>query len=217
MHTALSFQRVHSAKKHNVAIYHPETNLAYTESPKGPLFKTMGKVFSPKDDPLYGVSKNLNRLWLLPEEVLYLMDRGTIDVRWPRSEEDDDGEDEDSDGLGLPMSLQGAYAAFLGFADEHHDSLTFERYSVYSGLKRLGYTVHRARSHDLNGQGTSTQSSLPATWQWIGLNPLGWRAWSWFSGEPAKRLERQSSGPLVYSKTYRSYGKSKFIAYLHEY
>jgi tRNA-splicing endonuclease subunit Sen54 len=44
----------------------------------------------------------------------------------------------------LPMSVQGAYASFIG-----KDSLTLERYSVYAGLKRAGYIVQRAPTwHD---------------------------------------------------------------------
>ena len=81
MHTALSFQRAHAPKRYNLAHYHPETNMVYTVDPKGPLFKSMGKVFSPKDDPLGVRDSHSNRLWLLPEEILYLLERGTIDVR----------------------------------------------------------------------------------------------------------------------------------------
>jgi len=126
MHTALSFQRVHQPKKHILAYYHPETNMAYSEDPKGPLFKSMGKVFPGKEDPLGPRTAGTNRLWLLPEEVLYLLERGTIDVRWPADEDDEDG-------LGLPMSLQGAYAAFIGMQSNAGGALTFERYSVYAG------------------------------------------------------------------------------------
>ncbi|RMZ77658.1 hypothetical protein DV738_g4251, partial [Chaetothyriales sp. CBS 135597] len=39
----------------------------------------------------------------------------------------------------LPMSLQGAYASFIG-----KSGLTLERYLVYAGLKRSGYVVQRA-------------------------------------------------------------------------
>ena len=39
----------------------------------------------------------------------------------------------------LPMSLQGAYASFIG-----KSGLTLERYQVFAGLRRLGYTVVRA-------------------------------------------------------------------------
>ncbi|KAH0406800.1 hypothetical protein KCU90_g11734, partial [Aureobasidium melanogenum] len=96
MHNALSFQRVHQPKKHVLAYYHPETNMAYTEDPKGPLFKNMGKVFPGKEDPLGPRTAGENRIWLLPEEAIYLLERGTIDVRWPV---DDDDDSEDGEGL----------------------------------------------------------------------------------------------------------------------
>ncbi|WPH04580.1 putative tRNA-splicing endonuclease subunit sen54 [Acrodontium crateriforme] len=137
MHTALSYQRIHQPKGHTVATYHPATNMAYAYNPRGPLFSKMGQVLSARDDPFGDDGKRGQRLWLLPEEVLYLIERGTLDVRWPSLEEDE-GE------FGLPMSLQGAYAMFLGEEETHDGALTFERYSVYTGLKRAGYTVLRA-------------------------------------------------------------------------
>ncbi|KAJ9632373.1 tRNA-splicing endonuclease subunit sen54 [Taxawa tesnikishii (nom. ined.)] len=113
MHAALCFQRVHAQKRYNVAIYHPETNMAYTENPKGQLFKAMGKavVASGRDFVPAGA--------------------GSMDVRWPADGDEDDG-------LGVPMSLQGAYAAFIGLEGDVGGSLTFERYSVYTALKRMG-------------------------------------------------------------------------------
>lgn len=198
MHTALSFQRVHAPKRYNLAHYHPETNMAYTVDPKGPLFKTMGKVFS-KQDPLGLRDAGINRLWLLPEEILYLLERGTIDVRWPA----DDGEGED---LGVPMSLQGAYAAFIGREEEVEGALTFERYSVYAGLKRMGYIVHRAPSWDGPGDapGEECMPPLPVgTWS-LGLMVAKWRDYFTSSGPASEKQQEQ--GPVVFPGLYRSYG-----------
>jgi tRNA-splicing endonuclease subunit Sen54 len=66
-----------------------------------------------------------------------------------QAEED---EDDDIEASELPMSLQGAYASLIGKSE-----LTLERYLVYAGLRRLGYTVVRAPTWSdadagLNGQ-----------------------------------------------------------------
>ncbi|KAI4761104.1 hypothetical protein E4T52_06703 [Aureobasidium sp. EXF-3400] len=196
MHNALSFQRVHQPKKHVLAHYHPPTNMAYTEDAKGPLFKNMGKVFSANDDPLGPRLAGENRIWLLPEEAIYLLERGTVDIRWPVDE--DEGEEE-----GLPMSLQGAYAAFLG---EEEGELTFERYSVYAGLKRSGYTVHRASSWDGQGDEVGEEcwpSVQGSTWN-LGLLRHKWR--SMFIPRAATEAE-QKVGPLVTPGIYRNYAE----------
>ncbi|KAF7594454.1 tRNA-splicing endonuclease subunit sen54 [Aspergillus hancockii] len=107
------------------ATVHPDSCVYVTKS-KGQLFKNMGRA------------DRWNRVWLLPEESLYMLERASLDIRWPLSATgcEDDGETEDS---GIPMSLQAAYASFIG-----RGGLTVDRYSVYSGLRRLGYTVIRA-------------------------------------------------------------------------
>jgi tRNA-splicing endonuclease subunit Sen54 len=200
MHNALSFQRVHQPKKHVLAHYHPETNMAYTEDAKGPLFKNMGKVFAGKEDPLGPRLQGENRIWLLPEEAVYLLERGTVDIRWPVDEDEEETE-------GLPMSLQGAYAAFLG---EEEGGLTFERYSVYAGLKRSGYTVHRAPSWDGPGDEPGEECFPPLqgmTWN-LGLLRHAWR--NMFIPRAATEAE-QKVGPLVTPGIYRSYGKSLIL------
>lgn len=121
MHDALSVPRTHNPKNNIVGLYDPSngttgtTGTTVIENPKGPMTKTMGK------GDAHG------RLNLLPEEALYLIERGTMDLRW-RSEELD----------GIPLSLQAAYAHLLG-----NQGLTLERYTVYTSLKRIGYVVMR--------------------------------------------------------------------------
>ncbi|ERF74370.1 hypothetical protein EPUS_02057 [Endocarpon pusillum Z07020] len=128
------------------------------DQPRGSTFRTMG------------VSDRENRIWLLPEEALYCIERGSLDIRWglPEAEKDDvkggpvtggndegsakregkkDDDDDDYDDApafsDLPMSLQGAYATFISDKD-----LTLARYTVFAGLRRLGYTVIRAPTWD---------------------------------------------------------------------
>lgn len=165
MHNAISHPRLHSAKTNIIGVFAPEgptplvtkvqepaqtdgdgevapkpakvvkdpmsgipaESCVYVKNPKGVHFKTMGKM------------DRWNRMWLLPEEALYFLERGTLDIRWPTSITAplEEGDEES----GLPMSLQAAYACFIGRA-----GLTLERFSVYTGLRRVGYTLVRAPS-----------------------------------------------------------------------
>lgn len=108
-------------------------------TPRGQFFKNMGKA------------DTINRVWLLPEEALYLIERGSLDIRFAAKDpvtitvtsaegavRHITGSVEEEDG-GIPMSLQAAYAMMLG-----RSGLSMERYTVYSGLRRGGYTVVRA-------------------------------------------------------------------------
>ncbi|KAJ5783137.1 hypothetical protein N7457_004911 [Penicillium paradoxum] len=164
MHNALSYPRIHTPKNRVIAFYAPEGYVApadlqtpksaaedakssestpgparpaprsarispdacvYVPNPKGQLFKAMGQADSK------------SRIWLLPEEALYLIERGSLDIRWPSPS--GSAASPDQEDLSIPMSLQAAYACFMG-----RGGLTLERYSVYTGLKRLGYTLIRA-------------------------------------------------------------------------
>lgn len=205
MHNVLSYERVHQPKGHTIGTYHPETNMCYAMDPKGPLFMKMGRVLPRHacpfgDDELRGV-----RTWLHPEEALYLLERGTMDVRWP-VKEGDEGE------LGLPMSLQAGYAMFLGDDETHDGALTFERFSVYSGLKRAGYTVLRAPSWNSAGPELIADCYPPApkrrTWQ-TGLFD-SFSALKNFFGEDPRKLEsqqhaQQAEGPIISNDLYRNY------------
>ncbi|KAL8706486.1 MAG: hypothetical protein Q9201_000471 [Fulgogasparrea decipioides] len=114
-----------------------------------------------------GMADREGRLWLLPEEVLYLVERGSLEVRYrtssatsiPRNgnkgkaSRDDKIEDEEGvmkeaekvEEVGeegwdsVSMSLQACYAWFIG-----RDGLSLERFTVYAGLRRSGYIVMRA-------------------------------------------------------------------------
>ncbi|KAG8630072.1 hypothetical protein KVT40_001691 [Elsinoe batatas] len=195
VHEALSIQRTHQPKRQDIAIYHPESNMAYIERGHSTLFKSMGKTYSPKDDPLGDMKPNSSRMWFLPEEILYLIERGTVDCRWP-------AQDGDADNLGLPMSLQGAHAVYLGLSEQHSHRLNHERYSVYSYLKRAGYSVHRAPTWDrrLDSYIPEAFPPLPGTWARLGIYADSWR--KWWTG-PSK--DRLATGPLADKKIFRSY------------
>ena len=84
------------------------------------------------------VGKPRNRLELLPEETLYLMEKGA-QFCWKSSRDDDNNDDDDEPGVeedereveldsasqGAPMSVQPAYAETIGRED-----LTLDRYQV---------------------------------------------------------------------------------------
>ena len=125
MHDALSVPRLHNPKNHVVGYYSPELSSnrpILIENARGPMFRTMGQADSS------------NQTWLLPEEALYLLERGSLDIRWRASDVGNGESGED-----IPMSLQAAYATLLG-----KNGLTLERYHVYAGLRRIGYILSRA-------------------------------------------------------------------------
>lgn len=174
--------------------------MAYTYNPKGPLYAKMGHVLPSHEDPLGNDPRRGQRLWLLPEEIIYLIERGSIDMQWPPADDDD------VEGQGLPMSLQGAYAMFLGDEASHGGGLTFERYSVYSALKRMGYTVMRAPSWNSTAAPPGSDCYPPVlqrTWQ-AGLLSY-FHAWSLFHGTENTHTDLEAKGPLVTDTLYRSY------------
>ncbi|KAK8216226.1 tRNA splicing endonuclease-like protein subunit [Phyllosticta capitalensis] len=175
MHAAISTTRIHNPKGHILATYDPASNMAYVESIKGQAFRTIGKYVDGK-------------MALFPEEMLYLLERGSIDVRWPAAEDEVEG---------LPMSLQGAYATCLGMEEVVGGNLTMERYVVYAGLKRSGYIVTRAESWNgnkvLSAEGQAQPSSA------LGLFASFWRR---VFGNTSSA--KSSLGPLVSPGLYRN-------------
>ncbi|KAL9127523.1 MAG: hypothetical protein Q9217_003611 [Psora testacea] len=115
MHAALSYPRLHKPQSLTGSFNHCDGSCIIQE-PRGPNLQNMGK----------GDSEGC--LHLLPEEALYLVERGTLNLQW---------QDEELDGV--PLSLQAAYAQLIGT-----EGLTLERYNVYAGLKRSGYIIQRA-------------------------------------------------------------------------
>lgn len=261
MHTALSAVRVHAGKNHILGQYLPNEEDWRYDNASGlrhgrcvvvPRFKsTHLKVM--------GVADRHNWTWFTPEEALFLLERGSLDIRWPDVDEDkhvkfeenergqSDGEQPTTDVQGesstqgtagqeedqpsasksreepdmkigeLPMSLQGAYASFIG-----KDDLTLERYSVYAALKRAGYVVQRAPTwHDLdppqaNGDThpeTQDQSQTPpstspstrtASQSFSSAASIIHRLVSWLF-QPRRGQSCPALGPLVAPGLYRNY------------
>lgn len=166
------------------------------EKPTGQHIRTMGKT-----------GKG-GGLWLLPEEVVYLVERGSLDVRYracdsPTREEDQDGggPQEWND---VSMSLQACYAWFMGM-----DGLSLERYSVYAGLRRSGYIVLRAPGWYEEDQEERESGSQAVTrqGQQRGQKEQILSIWQWIHKQFLERRHRDPPplGPLVGPGLYRSY------------
>jgi len=86
MHDALCGERIHTNKVHIEATWRPEKQLAEVSIARGSHFKSIGRADS-------------NAVtWLLPEETIYMVERGNLECWWEE---------------GIPMSLQGVYASCL--------------------------------------------------------------------------------------------------------
>ncbi|KAL4923915.1 tRNA-splicing endonuclease subunit SEN54 family protein [Aspergillus undulatus] len=160
MHNALAYPRLHHPKNRLLGVYAPNgpappasqktlDTIAEAPATEKPASVSVGAQVSP-DACVYvtnpkrqffktlGQADRWGRVWLLPEEALYLLERGSLDIRWPRCAVGD-GDEDDIEDSGIPMSLQAAYACLVG-----RGGLTMERFSVFTGLRRLGYAVVRA-------------------------------------------------------------------------
>jgi tRNA-splicing endonuclease subunit Sen54 len=231
MYTAISHPRLHPEKSRCVGIYAPEGPTPPAESqvddqgtgaeekapkriakdpmagispdacvcvpqPKGPFFKTMGRA------------DRWNRVWLLPEEAIYLVERGSLYLKWPSTITEPVRVDDDEEDMEVPMSLEAAYACMMG-----HAGLTLERYVVYSGLKRIGYTVVRAPSWygTVEEPEHETENDNPSTGSYIsGISAC----WSRFYESIASIVEKDYSaqGPLIGVSTPRHYSKYSQIS-----
>ncbi|KAL9120330.1 MAG: hypothetical protein Q9187_003121 [Circinaria calcarea] len=175
MHHALSYPRVHAPKTNITGIYNPSTGLTIIENQKGQHFRTMGKA------------DVTGRIHLLPEETLYILERGNLELRWlPHS----------SDlSLNMAISLQSAYTELLD-----QDGLTLERYTVYADLKRSGYIVQRGLAwHPENCEMDRAQTRSSFTPRSSPL--LAWLHQLLFETRP----KPPPIGPLVNLGLYRSY------------
>lgn len=170
------------------------------EGDLGAVSKSVGRVVT-------GQGKGAvarDRTWLLPEEALFLVERGSLDLWWPvrgldvvfppaeREMEEGAEEDrvDDEYELGLPLSLQAAYSLLVGNEGER-GKITLEKFQVYSNLKRLGYKILRASSAPA---GSDVEEQPPTSiWQWL------------FSLIPSSGPHHSPYGPLVRPGLYRSY------------
>ncbi|GAA5984756.1 hypothetical protein JCM10908_003489 [Rhodotorula pacifica] len=128
LYTALSSgSRHHSSKAHNSFTWRSDLD--------------GGRAVCDAGNSVYGIhfsnighfNQKRKTLELLPEEALYMVERGAIEL-WK------EGSGNGSSSSRVPMSVQQSWSELLG-----HDEMTPERYQVYAFLRRLGYVVIRAR------------------------------------------------------------------------
>lgn len=115
------------SKSMSHALLSPSSPYPYILVTRGHMLDTMGA----------SIKRGKTRTELLPEEALYLLERGSLQI-WVG---DGDWSDEEWGVSGaVEMSVMEGFSALLG-----QDGLTWERYQAYAYLKRLGYTVQRTR------------------------------------------------------------------------
>ncbi|KAI1471102.1 tRNA-splicing endonuclease subunit sen54 N-term-domain-containing protein [Daldinia caldariorum] len=239
MHDVLSYTRSHKPRDHTRAWYFPDKwadvgptttaaakevegekgaglfardRVVVVESEiRGPLGQNTGRVVTGIDK--YRLTPGWLKTWLLPEEALYLVERGSLDLWWPaRGIEDilpvkQDGKEDDGLGdgsrkfedyeLGIPLSFQAAYALLIG-EDGERGKVSLEKYQVYANLRRTGYKIMRATSMtlppDVSSSSSTSASPLQTLWQWL------------FSlSSRTRHHEPPPFGPLVRPGLYRSY------------
>ncbi|KAL1879090.1 hypothetical protein VTK73DRAFT_7314 [Phialemonium thermophilum] len=179
------------------------------EGDAGIVSKSIGRV-------VIGQTKDRaarEKMWLLPEEALFLVERGSLDLWWPgRSIEAIFPADiekkstkkpgqplvsggipsDDEYDLGLPLSLEAAYSLLVGEEGER-GKVTLQKFQVYSNLKRGGYKVQRAPV--LRHQGASSPTGENHFPIWLRL----------FSFLFSRGTPSTPYGPLVRPGLYRSY------------
>ncbi|KAG2147403.1 tRNA-splicing endonuclease subunit sen54 N-term-domain-containing protein [Suillus bovinus] len=134
MFDALKADRAISSKSASYGIWFPQISRVHVTVAKGIHFSVMGHSAARPTSVDGGSTKLQKRLELLPEEALYLIERGAL-FCWKDIPVDLTGLD---DIEGAPMSVQQAFAEIIGKED-----LTLEKYQVFAYLRRLGYVVTR--------------------------------------------------------------------------
>ncbi|KAF7376322.1 tRNA-int-end-N2 domain-containing protein [Mycena sanguinolenta] len=165
MFDALKATRTISSKAVSYAIWHPDIARAHATVARGVMFTSIGHSVPRPVVTADGAQKLHKRLELLPEEALYLIERGSM-LCWKETTLCLAGVDGLEEVSGSPMSAQQAFSDMIGTED-----LTLERYQVYAYLKRLGYVVTR----------TAAPNSLYPTPPPFDLSPLNHKSASVFS------------------------------------
>ncbi|KAF8551274.1 hypothetical protein OG21DRAFT_1467540 [Imleria badia] len=150
MFEALRANRTISSKTISYGIWYPSIDRVHVTTARGIHFSTMGYFISrtvqyndTKNESRGPSSRLPKRLELLPEEALYLIERGALfcykSVSGGVSLADPSSYETQSPGA--PMSVQQTFAEMIG-----REELTLERYQVYAYLKRLGFILMRAEA-----------------------------------------------------------------------
>ena len=123
------------SKTISYGIWHPDIGRAHVTTARGIHFTNMGhSVARPLSRSEQKAQKTMKRLELLPEEALYLVERGAM-FCWKDSDVLTSGTAGLEDMEGAPMSVQQAFAEMIGKED-----LTLEKYQVRCILIQLNHT-----------------------------------------------------------------------------
>lgn len=229
MHEALSVGRVHMPKNCLVGYFDIDSPGGEAATEDEGMMKNLGKeeerlvvIEKPFGQQIrtIGAADKKGGLKLLPEEVIYLVERGSLDVQYRiagqerpskvgETVQDDDiegktsveGESEGWDGVS--MSLQACYTNFMG-----RNGLTLERYTVYAALKRSGYIVSRAPGWYGGSQYPQLTPHHPHSSSVKKMT--GRTIWQWLYTTLFEQERRKPSalGPLVMPGLYRNYSTS---------
>lgn len=159
MFTAVSGQRSIGSRSLVRAVWDKRRRRARVQDLQGKIFETVGVIHRIQvQDAESGKKRTEARNELLPEEALFLAERGSLQIFEPAEEE----------GALAPMSLQQAFTALLSHPDGDRDGegagedepLTREAYLIYAYLKRLGYVVQRAKIVDAVRAGPVSSANL---------------------------------------------------------
>lgn len=222
MHDALAYTRVHAPRSDHVRAWYlgdgvfdaaeeraaamseggrgrglTDDHVVMVENAKGVAFRTVGKTSLGTSSP---------KLWLLPEEALYLVERGGMDLQWPSRpvaamkgevppvvENGNDAEEEEE--TNLPLSLQAAYALLIG-EHSHRGRVELDMFTVYANLRRSGYVVLRApdTEHGLDDDSDAKKSEPTSLFAWLFADIF-----------TERQAVHHPYGPLVKAGLYRSY------------
>ncbi|KAJ3777072.1 tRNA-splicing endonuclease subunit sen54 N-term-domain-containing protein [Lentinula raphanica] len=139
MFEALRADRTISNKSLSYGTWHPSIARVSVTVARGTVMGTIGHSVPRETVMPNGNLKTQKRLELLPEEAIYLIERGSL-LCWKESEMEYLNEGIFESVSGSPMTVQQAYTEMIGKED-----LTMDRYQVYAYLKRLGYAVTRTK------------------------------------------------------------------------
>lgn len=175
------------------------------EHERGSWMKDIGRSVPTGVNNTETQKPGVGRLWLLPEEALHMVERGTLDLWWPYKDLDEllapgQARGPDDYDHGVPLSLEAAYSLLLG-EDGERGKISLPRYQVFTHLKRGGFHVLRAPEEQTPADVADTSNTTGATLlQWL-LSLVGWGGGAYQQTEPKKH----SFGPLVSPGLYRAY------------
>ncbi|KLO14783.1 hypothetical protein SCHPADRAFT_825698 [Schizopora paradoxa] len=139
MFAALDVERTVSNKAVSYGLWDPSISRTLVVTAHGSHLMSMGHSAPVRiTADAKGKEKMHAHVQLLPEEALYLIERGSMFCR--KASSSDYSLAPEAFEQAIPMTLQEAYAEMIGKEDT-----TLERYLVFSYLKRLGYIVTRAQ------------------------------------------------------------------------